>query len=152
MAEVLIRHIIFGVIIMTLVVLSIGTMISTMSNNANQAGSSFLTPNETVRFKDFNKTFNQYDGIMNFKDTTQSAIINPEQGTWKNIWGVFGAFVNVPWTIFKSLFTSLGFISTIFDGLSDILPIPPYVGAIIFSLISILIAFGIYSVISGKDT
>jgi uncharacterized membrane protein len=142
LGEITPRNFIFGFIIFTLIIIS-GITILTEYNNVKPG-----IVNDD-RFRAFNETFNKYSDVISSGDNLQSGIedSNPE----KSIFGVLDSLINSAWGTLKSFFSTFSFMSTAFGGISVVFGIPSWVSALITTMILVMIAFSIYSLIfQGK--
>lgn len=141
-AEVTPRIFIYGIIVFTLM---IGGVAFIMSQFAIDSPS--FTSDEN--FQAFNSTFNKYNDVVevgtNLSGDIQTSQPNP------TLFGVLDSLVNSGWVAIKSLFNTLGFVNTIFGGLTNIFGIPSWIVALLTTLMVVMIAFSIYSLIfQGK--
>jgi len=141
MGETLPRHYIIAIIVFTMVIMGgIGFISSFFADNMEKVDSD--------KFQSFNKTFNQYDALQqkvdSLEDATQS---DPDPG----LFGFLDSLVSAAWTSIKTVLTSFGFMATVFGGLTTIFGFPAWVGALIMSIITILVVFAIFSAIFQKE-
>jgi hypothetical protein len=147
MANVKISDYMFGIVFFTLFISSGVYMISDVYFNSNPS----ISQEEILRF---NKTFNKYQdldaSVSKFQDNIEGsgAIGTTDIATGLN--GVLGSLVLSSWNALQFIFTSLGFATSIFSGLSYF-GLPEFVGAILLLAVTIMLAFTIYSAIFQKD-
>ena len=100
-------------------------------------------------FSAFNDTFNTMEDVSSSVGDLQSGIVDSD--TDFGVFGVLNALIGSMWNSLTLIFSSFGFMDAVFDGLSTFFGVPTWVPALISLLVVILIAFGIYSLISGNN-
>lgn len=142
MAEVTPRLFIFGFIIFTLLIMGGISIMSEFS----KVNPEFINDE---RFESFNRTFNRYNEVISSGEDLQASIedANPE----KSVFGVLDSLINSAWGTLKSFFSTFSFMSDAFEGLTSVFGVPYWVSALITTLIVVMLAFAIYSLIfQGK--
>lgn len=137
----MIRHIVLSIIVFTMVIVGGVSLITNFAEDNTE----FIDNNE---FPGFNRTFNRMADLQISVDKLEAATQTPpEQGLWGFLDGLMRTTVNA----LKSIFTTFDFIGEIFVGLSIIFPIPVWVGALLTSMITIIIAFGIFTIVTQRE-
>lgn len=140
--EVTPRLFIYGFIIFTLLVVGGITIMTSFS----AVDSDFINDE---RFVSFNRTFNQYDEVIDTGEYLNRSIAGAEPE--KSLFGVLDSLINSAWGTIKSFFSTFAFMSSAFNGMNAVFGIPTWVGALITTLIIVMFAFSIYSLIfQGK--
>jgi hypothetical protein len=97
-------------------------------------------------YNDFNTTFNNYDEIESqtseLRGQLQNSTIDNSQA-----FGAITSLFNTGYLGLKYILTSFTAMNGVFLGLSKVLGIPDWVGAILILLVTVLIIFGIYKVL-----
>lgn len=100
---------------------------------------------DTGKQGDFNKSFEQYaklnSEVGNLKSNVENA--NTDFG----IFGVLNSLINSAWQTLRVLISSFNFMDDAYNGLASLFGIPNYVGAILSTLVTIVIVFAIYKAI-----
>jgi hypothetical protein len=142
MGEVTPRLFIFGFIIFTLLIMGGITIMSELANkNAD------FVNNE--KFASFNRTFNRYNELIASGEELKASVEDSQPE--KSLFGVLDSLINAAWGSIKSFFSTFSFMSDAFGGLTSVFGVPYWVSALITTLIIVMFAFSIYSLIfQGK--
>jgi protein-S-isoprenylcysteine O-methyltransferase Ste14 len=97
------------------------------------------------RYSDFNRTFNVYDNVTTQVTSIKENIVNAD--TDFGAFGVLNSLIATSWQGVKLLFSSFGFMDSVFGGLSTMFGIPSWVGGFAILLIIVIIAFAIWAAI-----
>lgn len=141
MADTTTRHYILGVIMMMFFVVGGVSLLS-------EYRTADATFDATDRTGEFNRSFNQLEAVQTQINTIESNFESDPE------WGVFGALnalIKSAWNTFSLIFTSWGFMDSVFDGMYQMFGIPSWVSVFIGMIITVIIAFAIYSLIFQKD-
>jgi len=138
MAEVLPRHYIMGIVLFTFFIVGGVSLLSMM--NDTQSGFT-----DDPRFDAFNSTFNVMDDVTTEVGDLESGIsnTNPDPG----IFGVLNGLISSAWNTLQLLFNSFSFMDSVFGGLTTVFGVPAWIPALIGLMITIVLAFAIYSAI-----
>ena len=142
MADVLPRHYITGIIIFTLFIIGGIAIIGELTHE--DAG--FV---DDEKFSSFNDTFNVYDDITTEVGDLRSDIEDAD--TDFGLFGVLNSLISSSWQSLKLLISSFGFMDAVFNGLESFVGIPGWVGGLLILLVTVLLAFAIYSAIFQRD-
>jgi len=143
MAEILPRHYLFGVIILMFFVIGgVGIMSEYMAYD-----NGFDTRNSTT---EFNRTFNKIANVEDSIDSLENQIRNDEDADF-GFFGVLNSLINSAWTALRLMFQSFTFMDAVFEGMTAFFGIPSWIPLIIGLLITVVLVFGIYSLIFQKD-
>lgn len=137
MAETTTKNYIIGVIMMMMFVVGGISLLSLF----NDADSSF---DSDGRAGEFNRTFNKLDDVSSQVHTIESSFDAEPQ------WGIFGALnslIQSAWNTITLVITSWGFMDSVFIGMNAMFGVPLWVATFIGLIITIIIAFAIYSLI-----
>ena len=104
---------------------------------------------DAEKFGKFNSTFNKYNNITGYGDDLRGSIEDSDSSN--NEWGVAGSLLLGAWNTLKLMFGSLSFMTSVFGGLYDVFSIPRWVGSLLITLVTIMIAFAIFSAIFQRD-
>lgn len=138
MADVTPKSIMIGIIVGMIAILGgIDLIVQTRSVEPSVlADDDFSTLNRTLdKYKDLDET------VDDFEENIESA--EPDFG----IFGVINGLINSVWSVLRNIFTSLGFVRTIFSSLYTFLGIPSWVGNLLMSIITIIISFWIFDIV-----
>jgi hypothetical protein len=129
------------------IIFFIGIILSGMALVAEfqRSDSTFMADQQTAAF---NSTFNQYNSLTSSVSSLQSSASSSG-----NNWGVFGvlnSLIGSAWNALVLLWTSLGFMSTVFGGLA-LFGVPVWVGALFGLVVVVIIAFAIFSSIFRQE-
>lgn len=141
MAEILIRHIIITFIIFTMVIVGGVSMISDFAGDNDD----FI---DDDKFTSFNRSFNKMQelgvSVDNLEEATQT---KPDPGLFGFLDSLIGSTINT----LKTIFTSFSFVGDVFRNLNEVFGIPKWVGILSASIITIIIAFGIFTVVTQRE-
>lgn len=131
------RHLLYGVIITMLVILSGITMFSSLDENGSFS--------EDSRFEGFNSSMNQYEDVINSTDTLRSNIEDSEEDVDR--FGMLNSLIQTSWQSLKLIFSSFSVINTILTTIAATIGIPSWAVALLFGIIIVIIAFTIWGAI-----
>ena len=143
MTEILPRHYIIAIMLFTMIIIGGVAIIAEF----RAVDDEFV---DEERYADFNKTFNKYEDIMDISNNTQRNIQNMENTDF-GIFGVLNGLINQAWQFLRLLISSLGFMTSAFNGMTTLFGIPSWIPSIIIGIIVILIGFAIFSAIFQRD-
>lgn len=104
---------------------------------------------EDARYGQYNATFNKLGDVQEVVGDIETSITESEPNL--GVFGVLNALVEMAWNGVKLFFTSFGFMNSVFTGLTSFFGLPWYVGASIILIVTIIIAFSIYSAIFQRE-
>lgn len=92
----------------------------------------------------FNQTFNKLDDVTSSIESLQSRVddTEPEKDI---LGGVLGGLINSAWNGLKLIFSSFGFMTEGFEGLSTIFGVPAWIPVLIGLMVIVTIVFAIWS-------
>lgn len=129
---------IIGIILFSIVITGGLSLISIFA----EKNSSFIDSEQNSKF---NNTFAVYDDITTQVSTIEDNIKNTDED-----WGAFGvlnSLIKGSWNTLILLFSSLSFMTTVFQGLYTFFHIPIWVGNAIVSIMTTIISFAIFSAV-----
>ena len=144
MGEVLPKHYIIGIIMFVFIIMSGISLLSAL----NDTDPTYI---DNTKFTEFNDTFNKYNEITTKVDDLKSGIEDAEPGQDYGTLGVLSALISSGWNTLQLLFQSFGFMSDVFNGLSDVFGIPAWVPVLIISIITVILVFAIYGAIFQRE-
>lgn len=103
-----------------------------------------------TELKDFNDTFYKLDNIQTSVESLESGI-RDTNSTDFGVFGVLNGLISGSWNTIRLLFSSLGFIKSVFQGMATFFGIPAFVITIISLFLTTLIAFAIYSAVFQRE-
>jgi len=105
--------------------------------------------NSDKKLDQFNATFNKLDDVTKNIDTMESSIVNAttEEGTF----GTLNSLIKGAWNTIKMLFTSFGFMTAVFGGISTFFGIPLWVVNLTFAIITVVLIFSVLSAILQRE-
>lgn len=142
MAEILPRHYIIGIIMFTFFIVG-GVSLLSIFNDSNPTFTS------DDKFTEFNQSFNVLDDVTDQVDSLEGSIT--EADTDFGLFGVLNALISSAWQALKLLFSSLSFMDNVFGGLASIFGVPTWIPAIVILIITVVLAFAIFSAIFQRD-
>ena len=133
---------IIGIIVFTMFIM--GGM--AMMNEFQKKDATFV---DTEKYTQFNSTFNRMNDVTTNVNTLQSGVtgVNNDYGAF----GVLSSLIAAGWNSLILIFTSFGFMGTVFGGLSTFFGIPTWVVTLVLALISVSLVFAIFSAIFQKE-
>jgi len=142
MASVTPRHLLFGVVVFLFVMLAgFGIMNEMVSKDT-----SIVTDTQLVNYTQTFDKYAQFESKLTvFKNSSKNQGVNP------GIFGFLDALVQNSWNVLGTLYDTVGFMNEILSGFASFVGVPEWVATLGFALISILIAFSIFSVIFRWD-
>jgi len=100
-------------------------------------------------FEQFNNTFNTYDDTVEQVGVIEDGIT--ESDTDFGAFGVLNSLISGAWQQLKLLFTSFKFMGDAITGLSTFFGVPTWMTVLAGLLITVIIAFSIWSAIFQRD-
>lgn len=97
----------------------------------------------------FNETFYKLDDISNTVGDLESGITNTTAQF--GVFGVLNSLISGSWQTLRLLFNSLSFTTTVFKGLGTFFGVPTFIIKIMGLLLTVIIAFAIYSAIFQRE-
>ena len=93
----------------------------------------------------FNSTFNKLEATSAQVDTLETGITQaePEQG----LFGVLNSLISTAWNSLKLIYSSFGFMTTAYEGLSTVFGVPVWIPLIIGAVVIVIITFQIWGAI-----
>ena len=132
-------YIISTVIFAALILCTMGIFGALNANNA-----AYIDDPEL--YNNFNNTFSTYDKLESqtseMKGQLENSTIDNSQA-----FGAITSLFNTGYLGLKYILTSFTAMNTVFNGLSTILGLPPWVSAILILLVTVFVIFGIYKVL-----
>ena len=142
MAE--IRDYLTGVIVFMLVLMSVNFIVGIVLNTVGVSPSS----SDYDVFMRYNDTTNKYNELNSSMTELEQSITN-SSGLLRNmpVFGPIESFINSGFLTFTSIFTSIGWMNTIFSSVALMFGIPPWITGFITLLLIVLFVFSIYSAV-----
>lgn len=140
--ETLPRHYITGIIIFTFFIVGGVSMISIL-------GDSDATLTQDTKFQRFNQSFNVMGDVSSSVGDLESGIT--EADTDFGTFGVLNALISSAWQSVRLLFSSFGFMTGVWSGMSELFGVPAWVAGLIALLVTVMIAFAIYTLIFQRE-
>jgi hypothetical protein len=134
---------VIGVIIFTMIVGCCAAIIAEFKSESPTLG------DDSVEFENFNTTFYKYDQVSSTVGDWQSNMENVSQDN--SALGVWDSLISGGWSILSLLGQSFSFMSGVFTGFAAVLGVPPFVAALAYLLIIVVIIFSVYSAVFRKD-
>ena len=100
-------------------------------------------------YTSFNKSFDQSSEFYGTVDDLEGGITNAD--TDFGLFGVLNSLISSSWQGLKLTLTSFGFLTSILAATNHIFGIPNWVIALVGSLITIVLVFGIWSAIFQRE-
>lgn len=94
-------------------------------------------------YRTFNKTFNRLNEFQSDVSTIEGSVKSNNATGLAGDLGLVNGFISQSWNSLKLLLTSFTFVGEIVVGLSTFFGIPAFVGAIISTVMVIIVVFGI---------
>lgn len=142
MSTVLPRNYLYGIILFTLFVVGGSAMLAEFS----KSDPTYL---QDDKFTEFNKSFNVMEDVETQVDSLQDGIEGAS--TDFGLFGVLNSLISSAWQTLKLLFSSLSFMTSVYLGMNTVFGVPLWVGGLIGMLVTVLIAFAIYSAIFQRE-
>lgn len=142
MPEVLPSHYIVGIILFTLVMVGGVAFLADL----NSVDPTFA---DQDKFQEFNNTFNKMDDVTSNVDSLQSNIEDAD--TDFGTFGVLNSLISSGWQTLKLLFSSFGFMTSAYQGISSFFGLPAWVPIFIGMLVTVMLAFAIYAAIFQRE-
>jgi hypothetical protein len=101
------------------------------------------------KYDQFNSTFNVLDDVTGEVGTIQDNIANAD--TDFGLFGVLNSLISSAWQTLRLLFSSFGFMNTVFIGFSTFFGIPAWVSGLIILLVTIMFAGAIFAAIFHRE-
>lgn len=136
------RHYILGIVMFMFVIVGGVSLLGMMRSDDSTYG-------DSSQLQEFNNTFNQLDLVSDRVGSMQGTLSNAsvDGGTF----GVLNSLILSGWQTFKLLFSSFGFMTGVFNGLTTFFGVPAWIPAIILLVVTIMLVFTIISAILQKD-
>jgi len=131
-----------GIVIFMFIIVGGTVMISEFRNQ----DPTFISSN---KYDEFNNTFNKLEDT----DASIGAIRTNIEATDDDVglFGVLNALILSSWQVLKNVFSSFSFMDSIFNGISSVFGVPDWIGGFIILLVTLVIAFAIYSAIFQRE-
>lgn len=142
MAETLIRHYIWGILVFTLFIVGGVSMFAIYKD----ADPTFATDDTYTRF---NQSFNRLSEVTATVGALEDGITQAD--TDFGAFGVLNALISSSWQSLKLMFTSFGIMNDAYNGLSSVFGVPAWIPGLMILAVIVLIAFTIYSAIFQKE-
>jgi len=142
MAETLPRHFIYAVIVFMIVVGGGVAILSEFQGNDD-------TYADMGRYQEFNKSFNKQKNITDAVGDVRGRIVSAD--TDPGLFGVLNALISSSWTTLIQLFNIFGFMGEALDNVSVFFGVPPWITGLVVLLITVLIAFAIFSAVFQRE-
>jgi hypothetical protein len=129
------KKLLIGLVVGTMVVLSVMLMLNEM-----------VDKNPTVlgtEYDSFKEKMDQSDNLNQSVSGLESLV----KGSASGPLGVISAIVNTLWNGIKTIFSSVGFLGTMLESLSELLHIPSWVGTSLFMIVTLLLVFWLIDII-----
>lgn len=101
------------------------------------------------KYNQFNDTFNIMDDVSDRVNDLESSVVSVD--TDPGLWGTLSALTLGVWNSLQLLFSSFGFMDTVFNGFESIFGIPGWIGTMIIAIITVVLVFSIISAILQRD-
>jgi len=129
------KKILIGLVIGTMVVLSVMIMINRMVDvNPAAMGEDYEV---------FKEKLDQSSKVNESVSDMESLV----KGSAGGVFGVISTIVNTLWNGIKTIFNSFSFFGTMLESLTEILHLPSWVGTMIFLIITIILVFWLIDII-----
>jgi hypothetical protein len=142
MAEVLLRHYVWGIIVFTLFIVGGISMLGIYKDK----DPTFATDDSYSRF---NQSFNRLNDVTTAVNGLQTGITNAD--TDFGAFGVLNALISSSWQSLKLMFTSFAIMNDAYNGLSNVFGVPAWIPGLAILSVIVLIAFAIYSAIFQRE-
>lgn len=136
------RHYIIGIVMFSFMIVGGVSLLGMMREVDSGFG-------DADKLTQFNNTFNKLDTVSSTVGSMQNTLTNAsiEGGTF----GVLNSLILGGWQTFKLLFSSFGFMTGVFGGLTTVFGVPAWIPATILLLVTIMLVFSIISAVLQKD-
>jgi len=133
-----IKKYIIGIILFVIIIVGGVSMLSEL----NKSDPTFT---DSEDFTQFNKSFDKLNDVTAATDSLESGIeeAKPDLG----FFGVLNALISSVWNTVKLTFNSLNFMNSVFNAGSTVFGLPTWIGSLIISIVTVIIAFAIYKAI-----
>ena len=142
MSDVLPRHYIIGIIMFTFFIVGGVSMLSMMSSD----GAMFAGD---AQLQQFNNTFNIQQDISSSVTDLETSVTGADLDPGP--FGMLNALISSSWTSLRLLFSSFGFMNSVFVGLSTVFGIPSWIPALIVLIVTVVIVFAIFGAIFQRN-
>lgn len=142
MAEILPRHYIFGIIAFTFIIVGGVSIFASLHSDDPTFG-------DSDKLTQFNRTFNVMDDVSDNVGNLQTNIENADSDF--GLFGVLNSLISSAWQTLKLLFSSFSFMGAVFSGTTTMFGIPAWIPTLAGLVITIIIAFAIYSAIFQRE-
>lgn len=104
----------------------------------------------------YNNTFNSYveynQKVAALESQTRGASGASEESLWGDAFSFINNLFSAGWNTIKLIGKNFGFIYDIFTGVSSVFGIPTWLTSIVVSLLIAMLAFGLLSLVFGRET
>lgn len=142
MGNVLPSHYIIGIILFTLVMVGGVSILSEF----NSVDSSNVDQDSIIQF---NRTFNVMDDVTGEVGQLETNIEDAD--TDFGTFGVLNSLVSSGWQTLKLMFSSFGFMTGVYEGLTSFFGVPAWIPVLIGLLVTVMFAFAIYTAIFQRE-
>lgn len=142
MARVIPRQYIIGILIFSMFIVGGVSLMSNLFEKDPTFG-------DQDKFNQFNDTFNIMGDVSIRVNDLESSVVSVD--TDPGLWGTLSALTLGVWNSLGLLFSSFGFMDTVFNGFESIFGIPGWVGSTIIAIITVMLVFSIISAILQRD-
>ena len=143
MAEILIRHLLFGFIIFTFFIVGGMSMIGEMATKNPE-----FANDPSVH--EFNVTLDKYDDLTRSVKKVKTGVGESSQSS-PGVFGFLNTLITGGYNLLTTLFTSFAFMGEAITGIAAVFALPPFMPILIGMFITIIIAFGIYTAIFQRE-
>jgi len=129
------KKLIIGLIVGTMVVLSVMLMINRL-----------VAVNPTVMGSEYSNFSVKLDKSQELNQSV-SGLKSLVEGSTSGPLGVIAAIVNTLWNGIKVIFNSVGFFGVMLESLTDFIGLPSYVPTLLFMIVTLLLVFWLIDII-----
>ena len=145
MAEILIRHLLFGFIIFTFFIVGGMSMIGEMA----QKNPDFATDPSVQQF---NVTLDKYADLTSSVKKVETGVGESAEGKGSpGDFGFLNTLITGGYNLLTGLFTSFTFMGEAITGIAAVFALPSWMPVLIGFFITIIVAFGIYTAIFQRE-
>jgi ABC-type phosphate transport system permease subunit len=101
------------------------------------------------KFTKFNSSFDKMENVTDSVDDIESSITNAQ--TDFGLFGVLNSLISTSWQSLKLMFSSFAFMDSVWKGTNYIFGVPIWVASLIGLLVTVVIAFAIWSAIFQRE-
>ena len=100
------------------------------------------------KYEDFDSSFNQIANLTEQIESLEGNVeTSEESGFFKETFGFLNSLISKSWNVLKLLFSGVGFMKVALIGWTTIFGVPAWIPALLFLIITVVIAFIIYEYI-----